>query len=430
MIEDNPVYKWEQSVVATWDAVKEDASGNIIAASSDRERSHHAKQNRITQSIRRGLIRYLVVAIDCSGSSAENDFRPCRLEVCKSNMQNFIAEYYDQNPISQLCLISTKNRMAEKNTELSGNSKIHLEKLKALSYSKTAPSLQNTIELAVSILRHIPSYGHRELLIMFSSLSSCDPGDIFSTLQLAVDNKIRISVVSTGSEMQICRHIAERTNGTCTVAIDALHYSELLLAHTVPPAQLAAATSSDSFTDYIYMGFPKRVFDAVPSLGYDAKRVKFSATAFVCPRCLTRTTDIPSQCSVCTLQLNSSSHIARSYHHLFPVQNFIEFSVRQTISSPKQELVTDIAIRAKLEHYSSDATDMKLARENLGYDDKSLLAPVVPCVADDAYCYGCLTSFSESTDISLRCPQCLRFFCVDCDLFIHDSLHNCPGCCK
>lgn len=26
------------------------------------------------------------------------------------------------------------------------------------------------------------------------------------------------------------------------------------------------------------------------------------------------------------------------------------------------------------------------------------------------------------------CPSCLGVFCVDCDLFIHDSLHCCPGC--
>jgi transcription factor Ssl1 len=29
----------------------------------------------------------------------------------------------------------------------------------------------------------------------------------------------------------------------------------------------------------------------------------------------------------------------------------------------------------------------------------------------------------------LRCEDCGSLFCVDCDLFIHDSLHNCPGCC-
>ncbi|PSN43765.1 hypothetical protein C0J52_06399 [Blattella germanica] len=27
-----------------------------------------------------------------------------------------------------------------------------------------------------------------------------------------------------------------------------------------------------------------------------------------------------------------------------------------------------------------------------------------------------------------ECGKCNRIFCLDCDLFIHDSLHTCPGC--
>ena len=30
--------------------------------------------------------------------------------------------------------------------------------------------------------------------------------------------------------------------------------------------------------------------------------------------------------------------------------------------------------------------------------------------------------------MSLQCPRCENIFCVECDIFIHDSLHNCPGC--
>ena len=26
------------------------------------------------------------------------------------------------------------------------------------------------------------------------------------------------------------------------------------------------------------------------------------------------------------------------------------------------------------------------------------------------------------------CDHCERFFCLDCDLFIHETLHSCPGC--
>jgi hypothetical protein len=28
----------------------------------------------------------------------------------------------------------------------------------------------------------------------------------------------------------------------------------------------------------------------------------------------------------------------------------------------------------------------------------------------------------------LRCGHCNQLFCFDCDAFIHEILHNCPGC--
>jgi len=41
-----------------------------------------------------------------------------------------------------------------------------------------------------------------------------------------------------------------------------------------------------------------------------------------CPRCHVLAKDVPSDCEVCSLKLLSSSHLARSYHHLFPVSPF------------------------------------------------------------------------------------------------------------
>ena len=27
-----------------------------------------------------------------------------------------------------------------------------------------------------------------------------------------------------------------------------------------------------------------------------------------------------------------------------------------------------------------------------------------------------------------ECPVCAMFFCIDCDVFAHEVVHNCPGC--
>ena len=41
-------------------------------------------------------------------------------------------------------------------------------------------------------------------------------------------------------------------------------------------------------------------------------------------RCKARVVDLPCSCHVCGLTLISSPHLARSYHHLFPVRAFTE----------------------------------------------------------------------------------------------------------
>ena len=61
-------------------------------------------------------------------SARENDFRPSRLEVTKTCLEQFIVDYFDQNPISQLSLALTRDRGAEKVTDLSGRCLWHIHR--------------------------------------------------------------------------------------------------------------------------------------------------------------------------------------------------------------------------------------------------------------------------------------------------------------
>ena len=56
-----------------------------------------------------------------------------------------------------------------------------------------------------------------------------------------------------------------------------------------------------------------------------------------------------------------------------------------------------------------------------------------------ATCHGCLADLSPSgcgvvsgaggeAGVVLRCPDCKHLFCFDCDAYVHEQLHNCPGC--
>jgi len=87
--------------------------------------------------------------------------------------------------------------------------------------------------------------------------------------------------------------------------------------------------------------------------------------------------EVPAECVLCELSLVTSPHLARSYHHLFPIPLFSE-----------------------------------VPTESVG----------------GRTCAGCFTAFAGAVDLALRCVRCGEFFCFECDAFIHESLHNCPGC--
>ena len=73
----------------------------------------------------------------------------------------------------------------------------------------------------------------------------------------------------------------------------------------------------------------------------------------------------------------------------------------------------------------------------------SLVAKSTDC---DRCCFGCLKIIgckpiatteevenkegAETTEAILRfqCPECNNVFCPDCDAYLHETLHNCPGC--
>lgn len=121
------------------------------------------------------------------------------------------------------------------------------------------------------------------------------------------------------------------------------------------------------------MGFPTRRPETVSSMCVCHKKIINSG--YICPRCGGVYCEIPIDCQICALSLVSSPHLARSYHHLFPVPLFEE------IQSEKNES-----------------------------------------------CYGCQQQLTKDQSLFLQCKQCKKIFCVNCDSFIHDSLHNCPSC--
>lgn len=57
----------------------------------------------------------------------------------------------------------------------------HIEKINKFTDFEGNASLQNALELSIENFVAVPSYAHKEVLVIFSSITNCDPGNVFET---------------------------------------------------------------------------------------------------------------------------------------------------------------------------------------------------------------------------------------------------------
>jgi transcription initiation factor TFIIH subunit 2 len=330
-------YAWEATYKRSWDAVREDEGGSLAGAvrglleASKRRRTLHD-----SAPVQRGIIRHLILIIDLSESMLEKDLRPSRFLLTLQYAREFVAEFFDQNPIGQLSILGTREGVAERITSMSGNTADHIASLQSRKLTpRGEPSLQNSLEMARSNLAHLPTANSREVLVIFGSLTTCDPGNIHDTVQTIARDNIRVSMVSLAAEVKVCKEICKKTHGTFGVTLDEGHFRDLLFEHINPPEiearekpranQTQANTEDDEYdegVDLMQMGFPTRLPTSdAPTLCACHNRLK--SGGFICPRCLIKVCDVPTDCPVCGLTIVMSTHLARSYHHLFPADNCI-----------------------------------------------------------------------------------------------------------
>ncbi|KPP65969.1 hypothetical protein Z043_115577 [Scleropages formosus] len=229
--------------------------------------------------------------------------------------------------------------------------------------------------------RHMPGHTSREVLVIFSSLTTCDPSNIYDLIKTLKGLKIRVSVIGLSAEVRVCTILTRETGGTYHVILDETHFRELLTFHVKPPP-----ASSSSECSLIRMGFPQH---AIASVSDQDSKPSFSMShldnssgpgltlgGYYCPQCRAKYTELPVECKVCGLTLVSAPHLARSFHHLFPMDAFQEMP---------------------LEEFEGER-----------------------------FCEACQGELKDKS--VFICPVCSSVFCVECDLFIHDTLHCCPSC--
>ncbi|KAJ8895283.1 hypothetical protein PR048_000608 [Dryococelus australis] len=300
-------------------------------------------------------------------------------------LEGFVEEFFDQNPISQLGIITTRNKRAEKISDLAGNGRKHIKNIQKTTETPCCgePSLQNALELALRSLKMLPSHASREVLVLMGSLTTCDPGDITVTIKNLKSHGVRCSVIGLAAEVHVYRLLARETGGTFSVILDDCHYRDQVNQHVEPPP---AATCLEA--SLIKMGFPHQTIyegkEAPITLCIhmdvlDGEGSKLNCGKYSCPQCCSKYCELPVECRACGLTLVSAPHLARSYHHLFPVESYQE-----------QEITSD----SEKPHH----------------------------------CFACQRQFIEHDKHKYQCPTCKQIFCLDCDLFVHETLHTCPGC--
>jgi transcription initiation factor TFIIH subunit 2 len=423
-------FTWERTYERPWEAIEEDERGFLkVDGFSGGRRAAAARAAAAAPqlaAVQRGLLRHVLLVLDCSSASEATDLRPSRAEAMASACTTFIRGFFDQNPISSLGLLRVRRGVADKLTDLGGNPAKHVAALAAAMRPCDCGaravecacrrrregdfSFENALVLALDVLTLQPAAtATREVVIVHSAIASCDPGDVFDAVRRCAEQGVRVSVVSLPAEVHLATRIAALTGGACAVPENEEHLQELLLAHQRPPPRRAAGAAAGAARagGMVLVGFPEQEHETEALCTcHQALR----GSTFVCPRCRAHCCDIPCECEVCGLRLISAPALARSYHHIFPVPAF-----REVPPPPPAAAAAGEGGGGGAAGGSSSAAAAAASAAAEGGE----ASPPELCVA----CVSPLAGESHWV-----CPDCALPFCGTCNATIHETLHSCPGC--
>ncbi|KAF1831059.1 hypothetical protein BDW02DRAFT_591431 [Decorospora gaudefroyi] len=374
---------WETEYSRTVEKTIQPAHDGTLGQSVQ-EREEERKRKRLrkdTKPFQRGIIRHVVLVLDLSEAMNEKDMRPNRYVTMINYTQDYIRDFFEQNPISQMSVLGMHDGVCIRVSELSGNPADH---------SDPIPH---------------PEPRHK--------------GSHCRIRQLAESGSGRHTPDSQGMRPRPDTQIVIRTNAgdesEYTIATDQEMLKELLLATTTPPVirQSASATtaappqSSESAAALMMMGFPSRVVE--DQLTMCACHGNLTMGGYTCSRCSAKVCSLPITCPSCELTLLLSTHLARSYHHLFPLRNWATVSWSRAREKGSQQCVGCLTTFSSPPRAGTEPeTDGQVNGANSHEEDTE--------------------EQKASESGRYECRACDSHFCIDCDMFAHMVLHNCPGC--
>lgn len=148
---------WEEGKFNWLQGVPEDEEGNI-ALTQTVEADKRRRLLRDTTPLQRGIIRHLVLVLDMSFAMMEKDLLPNRFRLTMSYAVEFVREYFEQNPISQMGIVIMRLGVAKRVSEMTGNPALLIDRLRAIEKDKEPegdPSLQNALEMCRGELLYV-----------------------------------------------------------------------------------------------------------------------------------------------------------------------------------------------------------------------------------------------------------------------------------
>ncbi|EKX72661.1 conserved hypothetical protein [Theileria equi strain WA] len=320
-------YAWEKDVDRSWEQLVD--KDGVLQFVEPQSRCLTTNESQLGSTVlrdkglirKRGIIRNLVIIFDMSDRMHEMDFKPDRLYCAFGAVKEFVKELFHQGPITQIGLIGLRNKVSTMISQLGTNPDEQIELLgNALKEGPSGTaSLQNGLEMALTILSTLPSYTTREVLIIFGSNRTLDPGNILATLYKLKENHICVNAISLAPELYILKNICTETGGMCSVAMDAAHLRTLLNDFTIPPPW-------HNWMEPVLtkVAFPPLKKTTTASLC--ACHSNLTHTAYICPQCHSKSCSIPTRCRCCGIYLVSPPDISRAFYHLIPPKTFIKDS--------------------------------------------------------------------------------------------------------
>lgn len=369
--------KWEV-MNRTWDPYEVNDKGELVQLINQEE--WQSETNRRKFALRnksRGLIRSIVIILDLSDIGLNSrDFGCSRIQLFKQALRLFFINFFEQNPISQISIVSTSNGRAQILTYLCGSLSAHLNCIEHLDdfSEEGAPSIHNAMNVSVAILKSAAKYSTREILMIYGSLHTCDITPIDPIIKKLQTNNIVCSIIGFGASVFILKRLSSETGGTYLIPLNSEHFSDILKSNIEPPEW----SSKFERLDFIPFGFVYNKDDNIPSFDISELRAQKDAIpkydGLSCPNCHFHVFAVPVYCPSCGILLLTPDNINQTKYHL-----------------------ASLPVFQKVDH-----------------DDES----------KKFFCSTCCAICKEM----FICPKCESFYCSSCNKFIHEILNRCPTC--